>query len=247
MYSFIKTYRQSGYNGYIQVIEIDVDGYRWFYNSNTSISQNLFPCDINKLHLIGVHHYINKDQNLEITRICFTKNKANTLGEYISSELKETDRTIPYYKKLRPFIGKETLFCIGMCVIIEKDNKIAIAKRTDTGEWSLPAGMKELSETISENVHEEVMEELGITIYEPELKAITSGLRNTVQYPNGDQIRFVNFLFSAKYKAGVLRANDNENIDVKWIEKDEVEEFLSGRFLKGYRIYQNYKDRVIVV
>lgn len=136
---------------------------------------------------------------------------------------------------------------MGMCVIIEKENKIAIAKRTDTGEWSLPVGMKELSESIIENVHEEVMEELGILIKNPELKAITSGLKNVVRYPNGDQIKFVNFLFSARYKDGILQPNDNEHLEVKWVKKDKVEEVLSERFLYRYKIYQIYKDRIIVL
>jgi len=247
MQGIIESYRKCNYTGLIQVVEIDVDGNRWFYNSNKSLQEDIKNHGFEEFCLVGIHHYTDNNQNLEVTCISFTINNINIFNRKISSELKGSDRTIPYYKKLRQFIGNNTLFCMGMCVIIEKENKIAVAKRTDTGEWSLPAGMKELSETIIENVHGEIMEELGISIHKPELKAITSGLKNRVRYPNGDQIKFVNFLFYARYKDGILQPNDNENLEVKWIEKDKVEEILSERFLYRYKIYQNCKDRVIVI
>ncbi len=56
------------------------------------------------------------------------------------------------------------LFRVGVFAIIEHQNRLLLAKRSDIGWWNLPGGGMEAGETVDEALRREVREEVGIDI-----------------------------------------------------------------------------------
>ena len=70
-----------------------------------------------------------------------------------------TDYHQSYLGQLRKLIGKEKIFSISARAIIEDSvGRILLVRRSDNGEWVMPAGSIELEESILDCVKREVWE-----------------------------------------------------------------------------------------
>jgi len=83
--------------------------------------------------------------------------------------MRQTDRVSlswaeSYMGQLRILAGDErTLILVGArCVVRDGDGRVLLIKRSDNGEWALPAGSMELDETMRECAIREVLEETGL-------------------------------------------------------------------------------------
>ena len=55
-----------------------------------------------------------------------------------------------YIKEIRKFIGHAPMLSAGATVIVQKDGKILLNQRSDTGTWGIPGGALELGETLEQ-------------------------------------------------------------------------------------------------
>jgi len=108
--------------------------------------------------------------------------------------------------------------------LVVQDNCILLVRRAYEpafGKWSLPGGLVELGELTSEAARREVIEECGIEI------EITEFLEpiDSIIYDCKNRIKFhyIILVFRGKYKAGIL-CNSSENLDARWVLKDELTE-----------------------
>lgn len=70
--------------------------------------------------------------------------------------------------RLRKLAGDDpTLMFVGArCVATDGDGRVLLIRRSDTGDWALPAGAMELGESIAECAAREFVEETGLTAAE---------------------------------------------------------------------------------
>ena len=73
--------------------------------------------------------------------------------------------TESYLGRLRARVGDEEvlLFVGARAVVRDPAGRVLLIKRTDNGEWALPAGALEIGESIAEAAAREVHEETGLT------------------------------------------------------------------------------------
>lgn len=127
--------------------------------------------------------------------------------------------TIPdYVANLRKKVGNELLLLPSVSAFVERaDGKILTVKLREEGGWTLPGGLMEPGESISEALIREVEEESGLVTYPVSLLGVFSGadgFRRT--YPNGDEIECVELLFECRVvESGIPLPND-EVSDVKY-------------------------------
>lgn len=246
MEHYIQAYRDAGYTGFIQVLEIITKRKTWLYDSSLTLSQDIVKNAGGLPKQLSVGHRIDDERGLDITQI-FCDGSEN------SRDAKSHDEQIArsneaYYQSVRRYIGNSELFSCGACGIIENNKRqYAIARRSDTGEWGLPAGSKELGESIEQTIEQESMEELGIKIERPMLIAITSGKQFQFTYPNGHQVKWVSFLYYAKHRNGALRVNDSENTQAMWADEHEVIKLLSARFSNRFELYKRHAGSCIII
>lgn len=104
-----------------------------------------------------------------------------------------------------------------VAALIEKDNKILIARRSTGDEyvkekWEFPGGKVEINENEKHAIEREIFEELELIIKAKEF--ITN---NICEYPS----KIVDLrLYRCEYTSGELKLHDHR--EVLWISKDDL-------------------------
>lgn len=104
-----------------------------------------------------------------------------------------------------------------VAALIEKDNKVLIAKRLtgDTnvfGKWEFPGGKVELDEDEFHAIEREIFEE-----FELKIKAKKFLINNICEYPNKTvDLR----LYSCDYISGEFKLHDHS--EIAWVDKNEL-------------------------
>ena len=114
--------------------------------------------------------------------------------------------------------------------LIEKDNKFLMvkeAKKKCYGQWNFPAGHLEENETIKEAAIREVFEETGCKV---KLTGVLPIVQEHIKDENVIIIRFV-----AKIEEENIVFNENEILDVKWIDLDDIKNMKEDE-LRGYNL-----------
>ena len=114
--------------------------------------------------------------------------------------------------------------------LIEKNNKFLMvkeAKKKCYGQWNFPAGHLEENETIKEAAIREVFEETGCKV---KLTGVLPIVHEHIKDENAIMIRFV-----AKIEKENIVFNENEILDVKWIDIDDIKNMKEDE-LRGYNL-----------
>jgi 8-oxo-dGTP diphosphatase len=140
--------------------------------------------------------------------------------------------TPDYIAAIRQVYGPGRLLLPGVsAVVIRTDLEpdqvhLLLTRRTDTGRWSLPAGIVEPSEQPAATILRELLEETRITAKVERLALLTTD--PDVVYPNGDICQFVSMCFRCGYVSGEAEVGDEESTEVAWFPADELPEELSA-------------------
>lgn len=132
-----------------------------------------------------------------------------------------------YLGQLRAHVGSRPLLVIGVRVLIEDaEGRILILKRSDTGDWGLPAGSLELGESLMDAIHREAKEETNATLEDVQVFGVSSNPAvECYTYPNGDQIQNVSILATARLAAGtVIGSNDGEADAFRFVAPEAIEQ-----------------------
>ena len=120
---------------------------------------------------------------------------------------------------------------VGIGAIIVCDGKMLLEKRKNDpgkGRWSVPGGVVELGENVTQTVIREVKEETGLDVAEPEhidvVDQITRDENGRIKY------HFVIIDYLVDLKGGTLKAASDAD-ELEWVSLDDVEKCdLTGTF-----------------
>lgn len=130
-----------------------------------------------------------------------------------------------YLQNLRTLIGRRKVIHPGARIIIENDvGDVLMIRRTDNGEWGLPAGALEENEDIEGCIRREVREETGLELLHLEMIGISSRPeRESVEYPNGDQVQYFVIEFFSNSWEGQFFPDDREVSDIRFFPADHID------------------------
>ncbi|WBL16983.1 NUDIX hydrolase [Sutcliffiella sp. NC1] len=118
-----------------------------------------------------------------------------------------------YIKHIRSLIGQEkVIMVVAGAFVFDKDNRLLLQQRTDSGSWGLPGGFMELGETVQETARREVFEETGLRLGELNLFGMYSGPKYEKTFSNGDQVSMVLVLFICNDYDGELVKSNEESL-----------------------------------
>ena len=147
-----------------------------------------------------------------------------------------------YTTELRKSIGHATILQVGASVIVEdNDGKVLLQLRKDTSTWGYSGGGVELDEVIEDAATRELYEETGLTAKSLELFKIFSGPETHFIYPNGDEVSNVDIIYICKDYEGTLKCQEEEVLDLKFFDIDEIPENLFPPIKKGLKAYIDYR------
>lgn len=129
--------------------------------------------------------------------------------------------TPDYILDLRRSYGQGLLLLPGVsAVVLRHDEHVLLTRRTDSGHWSLPAGIVEPGEQPGTAMLRELVEETRVVAEIERLALLTT---DPVQfYPNGDQCQFVSMCFRCRYVSGEAQVGDEESTEVAWFSADKL-------------------------
>jgi 8-oxo-dGTP pyrophosphatase MutT (NUDIX family) len=120
-----------------------------------------------------------------------------------------------FVARLRAHVGHELLWLSSATgVVLDNRGRILLARRSDTGSWSLPGGIIDPAEQPADAVTREVFEETGV-IAIPE-RLIEVAVSPRFAYPNGDEVQYLDVVFRCHAVGGEARVNDGESLEVGW-------------------------------
>ena len=100
-----------------------------------------------------------------------------------------------YIHTLRLIIGHRKIILNAASVIIQRDGKVLLQRRSDNGEWGLIGGLLELNETYEEAALREVLEETGLEVRLDSFLGIFHN--HNMVWSSGDQAHAVTAFFTA--------------------------------------------------
>ena len=135
------------------------------------------------------------------------------------------------------------MLVIAGCYVV-KDNKILMvkeAKKICYGQWNFPAGKVEENELITEAAIREVYEETNCKVKLTGVLPIS-----TIIFPDGETAILIEF--TADIIEENIKFDENEILDVKWIDIEEVKN-MSERELRGYdtsiQLIKDFEDKKV--
>jgi ADP-ribose pyrophosphatase YjhB (NUDIX family) len=133
-----------------------------------------------------------------------------------------------YMGRLRKLAGDEpTLMFVGArCVAIDDTGRVLLIRRSDTGDWALPAGAMELGESITECAAREFFEETGLTATELAPFACYSAPRFTGRNQYGHIYQVFTTAFQVTAWTGTLLTATDETTDACFYDPGALPEPL---------------------
>ena len=133
-----------------------------------------------------------------------------------------------YIMNMRSKVGHEPIINVGATILVFNENKeLLLNLRSDTNDWGIPGGGKELNETLEECAIRELKEETNLDTSDLELVTVLSGNEYYYKYPNNDEVDCVIILYQVKKYSGKLNINDGESTKLKFFSLDNLPELES--------------------
>ena len=157
--------------------------------------------------------------------------------------------TPDYIAAIRRVYGRGRLLLPGvsavvLCTDLEPDRvHILLTQRSDTGRWSLPAGIVEPFEQPAAAILRELLEETRITAEVERLALLRTD--PDVVYPNGDRCQFVAMCFRCRYLSGEAQVGDDESTEVAWFPADELPDELTDIQVRRIRCALEDRDACV--
>ncbi len=134
----------------------------------------------------------------------------------------------PYIVNLRRSFGSGRLLLPGVSAAVLRESpdtgrpQLLLVERSDTGEWSLPAGIVEPGEQPAATLVRELWEETRVVVEIERLALLSTD--PDVHYDNGDVCQYVSMCFRARYVSGDAEIGDDESTAVAWYDLDALPE-----------------------
>jgi 8-oxo-dGTP pyrophosphatase MutT (NUDIX family) len=104
----------------------------------------------------------------------------------------------------------------------DESGRLLLIRRTDNDLYAIPGGALELSETLTQTVQREVMEETGIEVQVTGLIGIYSDPDHVIEFTDGEVRQEFSICFRAQPTGGEPRTS-NESKEVLWRDPADLD------------------------
>jgi 8-oxo-dGTP pyrophosphatase MutT (NUDIX family) len=133
-----------------------------------------------------------------------------------------------YISDMRKKVGHDPIIYAGATVLVfNEKGELLLNLRSDTGDWGIPGGGKELGETLEECAVRELKEETDLDADALELVNVLSGGDYAFTYPNGDAVDCIIALYRVRNYSGRLSINDGESNELRFFPLEGLPELES--------------------
>lgn len=116
----------------------------------------------------------------------------------------------------QPIVGVGGVVIRGSCVLLIRRGREPLK-----GEWSIPGGMLELGESLTDGVTREVLEETGLKVRPLEVLAVFDRVQK-----NGDKVRYHYVIVDYICRpAGGRLQSGSDVLDARWVKREELPQY----------------------
>lgn len=148
--------------------------------------------------------------------------------------------------RLRRHVGHDLLVSPGAQVLVlDERDRVLLLRRSDTGEWALPAGACEPGDSFRTTATRELLEETGLRLDADDLvpfASLCTAEVHTIRYPNGDLVHAFALCFWARASNRTRLGGDGEGTDFTWSALDQLAAPTFTVTGEAIRLYLRYQD-----
>lgn len=140
--------------------------------------------------------------------------------------------TPDYITDLRRSYGQGLLLLPGVSAAVLDGpagaERLLLVRRSDTGRWTLPAGIVEPGEQPADCIVREVHEETRVRVRAERLVLLSTD--PPITYPNGDRCQFIAMTFRCAYLDGEAAVGDEESTEVAWFPLSNLPDLAESQW-----------------
>lgn len=107
-------------------------------------------------------------------------------------------------------------------IVMNREGKILLHRRSDNHLWALPNGAMEIGETIAETAIRETKEETGLDVEPESIVGIYTNPHHVVALSNGEVRQQFSICFACRLLGGELKISE-ESTDIGFFTPEEIE------------------------
>jgi 8-oxo-dGTP pyrophosphatase MutT (NUDIX family) len=112
-----------------------------------------------------------------------------------------------------------SLVVAASAVVTDDNGRILLQRRADSGNWALPGGGMDMTESLADSVIREVSEETGFDVEVTGLVGTYTDPRHVIAYTDGEVRR----QFNICYTGGQLAISD-ESTEIRFVDPGELQD-----------------------
>jgi 8-oxo-dGTP pyrophosphatase MutT (NUDIX family) len=132
-----------------------------------------------------------------------------------------------YIQRMRKLVGHAPLLLVGAAVLVMREGRLLMMRRTDNHAWGIPGGSLEPGEKLEDAARRETWEEAGLELGDLKLFDVFSGPELYYCYPNGDEVYNVSVVFLAEEMKGEIHLNPEEHSEYCFFDLGALPEEVS--------------------
>jgi mutator protein MutT len=128
-----------------------------------------------------------------------------------------------YVGQLRKLVGNRMLITpAARAVIFNQQGQLLLVRRSDNGEWVMPAGSIELGESIYDCLIREVREEAGLEVLSARPIALYTAPRYHFTNTFGNEHQMFTVVFLVEEWTGEIQKETDETVDARFFDLDDL-------------------------
>ena len=120
----------------------------------------------------------------------------------------------------------------AVAVVAREDGAVLLIRRTDNGNWALPGGAIEMTESVADAAVRETFEETGIQIEVTGLLGIYSDPRHIIHFTSNDEVRREFSVVVTARPVGGEPTLSTESSEVRWVVPQDLGAYPMGSAMR---------------
>jgi 8-oxo-dGTP pyrophosphatase MutT (NUDIX family) len=150
-----------------------------------------------------------------------------------------------YLWRIRQKLGSELVLMPGASVVVERERgEVLLLRRSDTGEWCVPAGAAEVGDSFARTAINELKEEAGLIVDESDLVpfgCLSDPAFHLIEYPSGDITHCFAMCFAVRSWRGDLVHDAGEMAGLAFYDLAELPTPMHGPAAKVCEMYDRFR------
>jgi 8-oxo-dGTP pyrophosphatase MutT (NUDIX family) len=116
----------------------------------------------------------------------------------------------------------------AVAIVAREDGALLMIRRTDNGNWALPGGAIEMSESVADAAVRETFEETGIQVEVTGLLGIYSDPGHVIHFTSNDEVRREFSIVLTARPVGGDPTPSTESSEVRWVAPGDLVGYTMG-------------------